>query len=173
MTVCVWNAQVCFTLLLWRFKTQGRGGENVSADKMRKRKDFFSHFVFPHWVTQFHGPLAYLRWRAVKSVQFWDFRGTVFLNLLRYVATLLPSPLDRLHHYMTVARVKQWKRMFLALVNWCLNKTNKQITTVSATGINLFCTFLMLKAQIYKVRLYEWLSGGKNRFSWYYRSVYS
>lgn len=75
-----------------------------------KRKDFFSHFVFPHWVTQFHGPLAYLRWRAMKSVQFWDFRGTVFLNLLRYVAILLPSPSDRLHHYVTVARVKQWKR---------------------------------------------------------------
>lgn len=79
-----------------------------------KRKDFFfSHFVFPHWVTQFHGPLAYLRWRAVKSVQFWDFRGTVFLNLLRYVAILLPSPLDRLHHYVTAARVKQWKQHVL------------------------------------------------------------
>lgn len=43
--------------------------------------------------------------------------------------------------------------MFLVLVNWCPNETNEQITTVSSTGIHLFCTFLMLKAQIKKVRL--------------------
>lgn len=71
-----------------------------------KRKDLF--FRFPHWVTQFHAPLAYLGWRTMKSVQFWDFRGTVFWNLLRYVAILLSPPLDRLHYYETVAKVKLW-----------------------------------------------------------------
>lgn len=106
-----------------------------------KRKDFFSHFVFPHWVTQFHGPLAYLRWRAVKSVQFWDFRGTVFLSLLRYVAILLPSPLDRLHHYVTGARVKQYSDMFLALVNWCPNETNEQSQLCQLQGSIYFALF--------------------------------
>lgn len=43
--------------------------------------------------------------------------------------------------------------MFFAVVNLCPNETNEQITTMSATRINLFCTFLMLKAQMYKVRL--------------------
>lgn len=116
-----------------------------------KRKEFFSfsHFVFPHWVTQFHGPLAYLRWRGVKSVQFWDFWGTVFLNLLRYVAILLPSPLDRLHHYVTAVRVKQWKQCSL---HWLKKKTNYQITVVSHAGIHTFCIFIMLKAQINKMR---------------------
>lgn len=63
-----------------------------------EKKRFFSH-----WVTQFHAPLAYLGWRAMKSVQFWDFSGTSFWNLLRYLAILLSPPLSRLHYYVVVA----------------------------------------------------------------------
>lgn len=72
----------------------------------RKRFFFFPHLRFSHSVTQFHAPLAYVRWRAMKSVQFWDFRGTVFWTPLRYVVILLSSPPDRLCYYVTVAKVK-------------------------------------------------------------------
>lgn len=77
-----------------------------SLQRNGKRKGFFSSLRFSHWVTQFHAPLAYLGWRAMKSVQFWDFGGTVFWNLPRYVVILLSPPLDRLHYYVTVAKVK-------------------------------------------------------------------
>lgn len=76
--------------------------------EMGRERIFFFRLRFSHWVTQFHAPLAYLGWRTMKSVQFWDFRGTVFWNLLRYVAILLSPPLDRLHYYVTVAKVKLW-----------------------------------------------------------------
>ena len=106
------NVQVCFTRLLWKVKIKaertGKKKKSLSSSLQRngKRKGFFSSLRFSHWVTQFHAPLAYLGWRAMKSVQFWDFGGTVFWNLPRYVVILLSPPLDRLHYYVTVAKVK-------------------------------------------------------------------
>ena len=105
------NVQVCFTRLLRKVKikavcTGTKKSLSSSQQRNGKRKDFFSSLRFSHWVTQFHAPLAYLGWRAMKSVQFWDFGGTVFWNLLRYVVILLSPPLDRLHYYVTVAKVK-------------------------------------------------------------------
>lgn len=113
----VWNG--CFLSKMYRFVSLGCFGNErpkpcqhsgnkksllFSAEKWGEKRFFFLRFS--HWVTQFHAPLAYLGWRAMKSVQFWDFRGTVFWNLLRYVAILLSPPLDRLHYYVTVAKVK-------------------------------------------------------------------
>ena len=112
MAVFVSNVQVCFTWLLWKWKTRAVPAhwQKVPAllcrEMGREKIFFFSLLRFSHWVTQFHAPLAYLGWRAMKSVQFWDFRGTVFWNPLRYVAILLSPPLDRLRYYVTVAKVK-------------------------------------------------------------------
>lgn len=105
---------------------------------LSREKFFFFFFLsdsfFSHWVTQFHAPLAYLGWCAMKSVQFGDFRGTVFWNLLRYVAVLLSAPLDRLHYYVKVAKgetvviihcVPHWN---LLVSNRTATETIEQIT---------------------------------------------
>lgn len=75
---------LCFTWLLWKYLISAfpavYWGKKKLQKKERERIFLFYLFFFSRWVTQFHAPLAYLRRRAMKSVQFWDFRGRVFLK---------------------------------------------------------------------------------------------
>lgn len=80
----VTNVLPFFTWLLWKYLISAFPAvywKKKTSKKKSKRKDFpFLLIFFSRWVTQFHAPLAYLRRRAMKSVQFWDFRGRVFLK---------------------------------------------------------------------------------------------
>ena len=108
MTTCF------FTYVLWprsggtvyqTYSWQKTHFTNENREERGQKKPYFSHSE-SMWdlrmSIQFHAPLAYLRWHAMKSVQLWDSRGKVFWSLLRYVLVVASPPPDRLRHYVAV-----------------------------------------------------------------------